>query len=54
MQDPFTIIIPLLSECTLEKEEERRLRTSLKANHHEKMLGKGQGKRSEMLYNKGR
>jgi hypothetical protein len=34
MQTPFTIIIPLLSKCTLEKEEEKDYVQSLKANEN--------------------
>lgn len=34
MQNPFTIIIPLLSKCTLEKKEEKDYVQSLKANEN--------------------
>ena len=44
MQSPFTIIIPILSKCTLEKEEEKDYVQNLKANEN------ARERRSEMLY----
>lgn len=57
MQNPFTIIIPLLSKYTLENEEEERdyiQKSQSQPTVMKKMPGKQKEKRSEMLYNKER
>lgn len=57
MQNPFTIIIPLLSKYTLENEEEERdyiQKSQSQPTVMKKMPEKQKEKRSEMLYNKER